>query len=204
MIAFQLLFVKVLSEAPQLSYGNQTKQRSEFSLLCSVFFSISTNVFGADLMKSKSLQMASKICFIPRQRLFFLVCFNKDNVINAATVLLSDSQFKSASGSNAAAILSQYLLTCFQKLPEEIRLCRFLRILDVQQNLLQSLPDVTNCVYLRVVLLSHNKLRTTPLRQLYCSPLEQSFPLPLTRRSRYHGSLQRLDVRHNKISSAPS
>lgn len=38
MIAFQLLFVKVLSEAPQLSYGNQTKQRSEFSLLCSVFF----------------------------------------------------------------------------------------------------------------------------------------------------------------------
>jgi hypothetical protein len=77
MIAFQLLFVKVLSEAPQLSYGNQTKQRSEFSLLSSVFISASTNVFGADLKKSKSLQMASKICFIPRQRLFFLGLFQQ-------------------------------------------------------------------------------------------------------------------------------
>lgn len=47
-----------------------------------------------------------------------------------------------------------------------------MRILDLHQNCLQCLPDVTNCVYLRVVLLSHNKLKTVPLSQLYCPLLK--------------------------------
>ena len=63
---------------------------------------------------------------------------------------------------------------------------------------------MTNCVYLRVVLLSHNKLKSVPLGQLYCSQLQAFLPQPHTRGCSYHGSLQRLDVRHNKIASAPS
>lgn len=79
-----------------------------------------------------------------------------------------------------------------------------MRILDLHQNCIQSLPDITSCVYLRVVLLSHNKLKTVPLSQLYCSVLIVFLPLSLIQWGRHHGSLQRLDVRNNKISSAPS
>ncbi len=57
---------------------------------------------------------------------------------------------------------------------------------DMNKNDLRCMPDMTDCVYLQEVLLSHNKFKSVPLGAFYC------------------GSLQLVDVRHNNILEPPT
>jgi Leucine-rich repeat (LRR) protein len=78
------------------------------------------------------------------------------------------------------------ILTLPQQLPPQINRCRFLRVLSAHHNALRCMPDMTDCVYLQEVLLSHNKFKSVPLGAFYC------------------GSLQLVDVRHNNILEPPT